>query len=70
MVGDVSFPPVGIETGPQNAVPKVRILIGLGKGEGLVHKKRESRDYLYPRVHSSVTHSSQMAEGTRIPVVH
>ena len=48
-VGDVFFPSLGIETGPQNPMPKVKILIDLGKG--LVHKKTESRDwssYQYP----------------------
>ena len=49
-MGDVFFPPLGIETGPQNAMPKVKILIDLGKG--LIHKRTENRDwsrYQYPR---------------------
>ena len=42
--GGMSFSPLlGIETGPQNAMPKVKILIDLGKG--LVHKKTENRDW-------------------------
>lgn len=47
--GGMSFPTLGIETGPQNAMPKVKILIDLGKGLDSQAENRDWSNHQHPR---------------------